>query len=42
MEVFQENQFCNFNPLNAASTTSVEMDLLDERCMYKTQRVRES
>jgi hypothetical protein len=37
MELFQEDEFCNLNPLNTVPTNSVEMDLLGKTCMYKTQ-----
>jgi len=40
MELFQKDEFCNFNPLNAVPTSIVETDLLGKTCMYKTQTLR--
>lgn len=40
MELFQEVEFCNCNPLNAVPTSTVEMDLLGKTHMFKTQTLR--
>jgi hypothetical protein len=34
MELFQEDEFSNLNPLNAVPTSSVETDLFGKMCMY--------
>lgn len=38
MELFQEDEFCNHNPLYAVSISIVEMDLLGKTCMNKNTK----